>query len=268
MQQPVGPKPPHRGAPRTRVTRPEPQPTRPPPARRPPSQPRPPHRPAPAPAPSQQQVVLKSQILAGGRGLGKFTSGLQGGVHICTAARAQELAKQMLGGTLVTKQTGPAGKPVNTLYVARKMKLKREMYFAILLDRKTAGPVMIGCRWGLAMRARGANRPRARPLPPQPDGRAPTLRAAAATPAQPPRPRAPATALPCNGAHYSLPGLPAKPRSEGGTSIEDLAEKFPEKIIKIPIDIRQGITDVQARAAPRRGGGRGGRAAFWTEPRW
>lgn len=125
------------------------------------------------------EVVLKSQILAGGRGLGKFTSGLQGGVHICTAARAQELAKQMLGGTLVTKQTGPAGKPVNTLYVARKMKLKREMYFAILLDRKTAGPVMIGC-------------------------------------------------------------------SEGGTSIEDLAEKFPEKIIKIPIDIRQGITDVQA----------------------
>ncbi|KIY97083.1 succinyl-CoA synthetase beta subunit [Monoraphidium neglectum] len=92
------------------------------------------------------EVVLKSQILAGGRGLGKFTNGLQGGVHICTAAKASELAKQMLGGTLVTKQTGPAGKPVGTLYVARKMKLKREMYFAILLDRKTAGPIMIGCR--------------------------------------------------------------------------------------------------------------------------
>lgn len=125
------------------------------------------------------EVVLKSQILAGGRGLGKFTSGLQGGVHICSAPKAVELAKQMLGGTLVTKQTGPAGKPVSTLYVARKMKLKREMYFAILLDRKTAGPIMIGC-------------------------------------------------------------------SEGGTSIEDLAEKFPEKIIKIPIDIRTGITDEQA----------------------
>jgi succinyl-CoA synthetase beta subunit len=40
------------------------------------------------------------------------------------------------GGTLVTKQTGPLGKPVNTLYVAKKMKLAREMYFAILLDRK------------------------------------------------------------------------------------------------------------------------------------
>lgn len=125
------------------------------------------------------QVVIKSQILAGGRGLGKFTNGLQGGVHIAKADKALELAKKMLGGTLVTKQTGPAGKPVNVLYVAKKMKLKREMYFAILLDRKSAGPMMIGC-------------------------------------------------------------------SEGGTSIEDLAEKFPEKIVKIPIDIRQGITDAQA----------------------
>uniref|UniRef100_A0A7S2VV10 Succinate--CoA ligase [ADP-forming] subunit beta, mitochondrial n=1 Tax=Chlamydomonas chlamydogama TaxID=225041 RepID=A0A7S2VV10_9CHLO len=125
------------------------------------------------------EVVIKSQILAGGRGLGKFTNGLQGGVHIAKVDKALELAKQMLGGTLVTKQTGPAGKPVNTLYIAKKMKLAREMYFAILLDRKTAGPIMIGC-------------------------------------------------------------------SEGGTSIEDLAEKFPDKIIKIPIDIRQGITDSQA----------------------
>ncbi|WIA40115.1 hypothetical protein OEZ86_013519 [Tetradesmus obliquus] len=125
------------------------------------------------------EVVLKSQIYAGGRGLGTFKNGLQGGVHICSVNKAIELAKHMLNQTLVTKQTGPAGKPVNTLYIAKKMKLKREMYFAILLDRKTSGPIMIGC-------------------------------------------------------------------SEGGTSIEDLAEKFPEKIIKIPVDIRVGITDDQA----------------------
>lgn len=43
------------------------------------------------------------------------------------------------------RQTGARGKPVNTLYIANKMKLKREMYFALLLDRKSAGPVMIGC---------------------------------------------------------------------------------------------------------------------------
>lgn len=125
------------------------------------------------------EVVVKSQILAGGRGLGKFMNGLQGGVHIANSAKAAELAKQMLGQLLVTKQTGPAGKPVNTLFIAKKMKLKREMYFAILLDRKSAGPMMIGC-------------------------------------------------------------------SEGGTSIEDLAEKYPEKIIKIPVDINEGITDAQA----------------------
>ena len=49
---------------------------------------------------------------------------------------------------LVTKQTGPAGKPVNTLYLAKKMKLANEMYFAILLDRATAGPIIIACSEG------------------------------------------------------------------------------------------------------------------------
>jgi len=48
-----------------------------------------------------RQVVVKSQILAGGRGLGRFTNGLQGGVHICKVADAPELASKMLGGTLV-----------------------------------------------------------------------------------------------------------------------------------------------------------------------
>ena len=64
---------------------------------------------------------MKSQILAGGRGLGTFKSGLQGGVHICKTEKVEGLAWQMIGETLVTKQTGPAGKPVNCLYVAKKM---------------------------------------------------------------------------------------------------------------------------------------------------
>jgi len=54
----------------------------------------------------------------------------------------------------VTKQTGPAGKPVNTLYIASKLDLVNEMYFAILLDRKSAGPMIIACgegaRWDRA----------------------------------------------------------------------------------------------------------------------
>ena len=93
-------------------------------------------------------VVVKSQILAGGRGLGRFTNGLQGGVHIVKASEAPALAEKMLGGTLVTKQTGPAGKPVNALLIAKKLALAREMYLAILLDRKSAGPVVVACSEG------------------------------------------------------------------------------------------------------------------------
>jgi succinyl-CoA synthetase beta subunit len=55
------------------------------------------------------QVVLKSQIYAGGRGLGSFTNGLKGGVHVCNTDEVKALAEKMLGQTLVTKQTGPAG---------------------------------------------------------------------------------------------------------------------------------------------------------------
>ena len=85
------------------------------------------------------QVVVKSQILAGGRGLGTFTNGLQGGVHIVPKEQAVAIAEKMLGQTLVTKQTGAAGKPVNVLYVANKLALAREMYFALLLDRASSG---------------------------------------------------------------------------------------------------------------------------------
>jgi succinyl-CoA synthetase beta subunit len=125
------------------------------------------------------EVVIKSQILAGGRGLGTFTNGFKGGVHVIKVGEAEHYANKMLGQTLVTKQSGPGGKPVNVLFVAKKMQIKREMYFAMLLDRASAGPVVIAC-------------------------------------------------------------------SEGGTSIEDLAAKYPDKIIKMPVDIKKGITDAQA----------------------
>lgn len=126
------------------------------------------------------QVVIKSQILAGGRGLGKFISNgevsLQGGVHIINTSEVKEYAKKMLGGTLVTKQSGPAGKPVHTLLIAKKMAFAKEFYFAIMMDRASQGPLVIAC-------------------------------------------------------------------SEGGTSIEDLAESSPEKILRVPIDITKGMTN-------------------------
>ena len=125
------------------------------------------------------EVVIKSQILAGGRGLGTFKNGFQGGVHVIKTSQVEEYAGKMLGQTLVTKQSGPEGKPVDTLLLAKKMQLVNEMYFAIMLDRATLGPMIIAC-------------------------------------------------------------------SEGGTSIEDLAASSPEKIIKVPISIAEGITDAQA----------------------
>ena len=127
---------------------------------------------------SGDEVVIKSQILAGGRGLGTFTNGFQGGVHVIPKNKTEEYATKMIGQTLVTKQSGPEGKPVNTVLMAEKMDLVNEMYFAILLDRAYGGPVVIAC-------------------------------------------------------------------AEGGTSIEDLAEKYPEKIKKVPIDIVAGCVEIK-----------------------
>eukprot|EP00962_Isochrysis_galbana_P042774 scaffold16074_cov114-Isochrysis_galbana.AAC.3 len=70
-----------------------------------------------------EEVVIKSQILAGGRGLGTFTNGFKGGVHVIKTSQMAEYAGKMLGGRLVTKQSGPEGKPVDTLLIAKKMHL-------------------------------------------------------------------------------------------------------------------------------------------------
>ncbi|RAL46116.1 hypothetical protein DM860_006270 [Cuscuta australis] len=129
--------------------------------------------------PNQNEIVVKSQVLAGGRGLGTFKNGFQGGVHIVKADQAEDVAGKMLGQILVTKQTGPQGKIVSKVYLCEKLSLVNEMYFSIILDRASAGPLIIACR-------------------------------------------------------------------KGGTSIEDLAEKFPDMIIKVPIDVFKGITDSDA----------------------
>lgn len=125
-------------------------------------------------------MVIKSQILAGGRGLGTFTNGFKGGVHIATSAdQVKEIAGNMLGQTLVTKQSGPEGKPVNLVLLCERLYLRRECYFSIMLDRASKGPILIGS-------------------------------------------------------------------AEGGTSIEELAVESPEKIVKIPVNIMEGLTTEQA----------------------
>jgi succinyl-CoA synthetase beta subunit len=85
--------------------------------------------------------VVKSQIHAGGRGAGRFAHDPQGkgGVRIAKSVEeARAAAEAMIGKTLVTKQTGPAGKVVSRVYVEAGCDIKRELYLGLLVDRTTS----------------------------------------------------------------------------------------------------------------------------------
>jgi succinyl-CoA synthetase beta subunit len=95
------------------------------------------------------EIVVKAQIHAGGRGKGTFANGFKGGVHVCkTPNEVRNVAEKMLGQILVTHQTGPAGRKVNKVLVAESADISREIYFAILLDRATAAPVIVASTEG------------------------------------------------------------------------------------------------------------------------
>ena len=95
------------------------------------------------------EVVVKAQIHAGGRGKGTFTNRFKGGVHVRkTPAEVRDVAAMMLGQVLVTHQTGPAGRQVNKVLVAESADIAREIYFAVLLDRATAAPVIVASTEG------------------------------------------------------------------------------------------------------------------------
>src|SRR6059058_1038160 len=94
-------------------------------------------------------LVVKAQIHAGGRGKGTFANGFKGGVHLCKSPEeAREIAAKMLGQTLVTHQTGPAGRVVNKVLIAESAEIAREIYFAVLLDRGTAAPLIVASTEG------------------------------------------------------------------------------------------------------------------------
>jgi succinyl-CoA synthetase beta subunit len=88
--------------------------------------------------------VVKSQIHAGGRGKGKFTelgADAAGGVRLAfNPDEVRSHVTEMLGNTLVTKQTGPLGKQVNRLYLEDGADIERELYCSLLVDR-TVGRV-------------------------------------------------------------------------------------------------------------------------------
>ncbi len=89
-------------------------------------------------------IVVKAQIHAGGRGKGTFKNGFKGAVHVRkTPKEVREVAAKMLGEILVTHQTGPTGRLVNKVLVAESADIAREIYFAVLLDRATAAPLVV-----------------------------------------------------------------------------------------------------------------------------
>jgi succinyl-CoA synthetase beta subunit len=86
--------------------------------------------------------VVKAQIHAGGRGKG-------GGVKLAKSpAEAEQLAKQMIGMTLVTHQTGPEGKKVGRVLIEEGLQIERELYLSIVIDRASACPVIIASAAG------------------------------------------------------------------------------------------------------------------------
>ncbi|MBN8890306.1 MAG: succinate--CoA ligase subunit beta [Rhodospirillales bacterium 70-18] len=85
--------------------------------------------------------VVKSQIHAGGRGAGRFADDPngKGGVRLAkSAAEVKAAAEAMIGHTLITKQTGPAGRRVNRIYVEAGCDIARELYLSLLIDRATS----------------------------------------------------------------------------------------------------------------------------------
>jgi succinyl-CoA synthetase beta subunit len=86
--------------------------------------------------------VVKAQIHAGGRGKGKFKepeAGEKGGVRLAKSVEeVGRFASEMLGHTLVTVQTGPAGKVVKRLYIEDGSPIKRELYLSALIDRSSS----------------------------------------------------------------------------------------------------------------------------------
>lgn len=126
------------------------------------------------------KIAVKAQVLAGGRGLGHFKNGFQGGVHMVdTPEEAAEAAGNMVGAVLVTKQTGEAGRPCERVFITECVDVEREMYFAVTYDRESQGPVVVASK-------------------------------------------------------------------RGGTSIEDIAEEDPDSIVKVPVDIIEGMTKAKA----------------------
>ena len=114
----------------------------------------------------KDSVVVKAQVLAGGRGKGMFDNGFKGGVHMASRSahtscsmsplphplpsvnEVENLAGKMLGAKLITKQTGAGGRLCNSVYICERKFARREFYLAVLMDRASQGPVIVSSSQG------------------------------------------------------------------------------------------------------------------------
>ncbi|PVG02122.1 putative beta-succinyl CoA synthetase precursor [Serendipita vermifera] len=95
------------------------------------------------------KLVIKAQVLAGGRGKGKFDNGFQGGVHVVNSPEeAKEIAGKMINAKLITKQTGAAGRLCNAVMLAERRDPAHEYYVAVLNDRARQTPVLVASNQG------------------------------------------------------------------------------------------------------------------------
>ncbi|KAJ4257090.1 succinate--CoA ligase beta chain [Fusarium falciforme] len=96
-----------------------------------------------------EDMVIKAQVLAGGRGKGTFDNGLKGGVRVIYSPHEAEMfAQQMIGYNLITKQTGAGGRLCNSVYICERKFARREFYLAILMDRQHQCPVIVSSSQG------------------------------------------------------------------------------------------------------------------------
>uniref|UniRef100_A0A646QHA4 Succinate--CoA ligase [ADP-forming] subunit beta, mitochondrial n=1 Tax=Hemiscolopendra marginata TaxID=943146 RepID=A0A646QHA4_9MYRI len=96
-----------------------------------------------------KDMVIKAQVLAGGRGKGHFKNGYKGGVKVIfSPEEAKEAASNMLGEFLITKQTGEKGRICNAVMICERLYQRKEYYFAVTMERSYAGPVIIASAQG------------------------------------------------------------------------------------------------------------------------
>ncbi|KAF9056634.1 succinyl-CoA synthetase beta chain, SSC-beta [Panaeolus papilionaceus] len=97
----------------------------------------------------RDKLVIKAQVLAGGRGKGSFDNGFKGGVHMVDSPeQAKEIASKMIGSKLITKQTGAAGRVCNAVMLAERRTPAHEYYVAVLNDRTSQGVVLVASSQG------------------------------------------------------------------------------------------------------------------------